>query len=121
MCRIHMKKIHSILVTAYLIGGLALIVSTPWAHLRGDILHGGGSTLMVETFHSAAEESSLLAHDALMRVESAAAARHLMLGILLFTLGGFLHAYETVRSQRSVRVTIKKRKPPTLFWLEMKL
>lgn len=117
----HMKNIHSLLVTAYLIGGLALMATTPWASLHGDILNSGGATLAVETLHGAAEESTILARNAVERAESAAASKQLMLGILIFTLGGFLHAYETVRSERPVRVTVKKRKPLTLFWMEMRI
>jgi hypothetical protein len=63
----------------------------------------------------------MLAHEAANAYASAAASRQLMLGVLLFTLGGFLHAYKILRDERPVRITVKKRKPMLLYWLEMKL
>ena len=121
-----MKKIHSLLVTAYLLGGLTLMATTPFADLRAQLLNSGGSTLLTlahdrqETLRGAADETMDLSDEAIAAAKSATAARQLMLGILLFTLGGFVHAYERLRSERPVRVTVKKRKPVTLFWLQMK-
>jgi hypothetical protein len=123
-----MKRIHSFLVASYLIGGLALIASTPFADLRGQVqTYNGGATLSVrasdagEALHGAADDGARLADEAAEAYASAAASRQLMLGVLLFTLGGMIHAYETLRSERPVRVTVKKRKPRTLFWLEMEI
>lgn len=125
---IHMKKIHSFLVTAYMLGGLALMATTPFVDLRGQVqTYNGGATLTVrathaeETLHGAAEDPTTLALEAANAYASAAASRQLMLGVLLFTLGGFLHAYQTLREERAVRITVKKRKPMLLYWLEMKL
>lgn len=117
-----MKKIHSILVTAYLIGGLALMATTPFADLRGQVqTYNGGATLSVKGLHGSADESVRLADEALDTAKSAAASRHLMLGILLFTFGGMVHAYQTAREERPVHITVKKRKPILMYWLEMKL
>lgn len=123
-----MKKIHSFLVTAYLLGGIALMASTPFADLRGQVqTYNGGATLTVRGTHAeemlrgAADESTDLAQKASDAYASAAASRQLMLGVLLFTLGGFLHAYQVLREERPVRITVKKRKPLLLYWLEMKL
>jgi hypothetical protein len=125
---IHMKKIHSFLVTAYMLGGLALMATTPFADLRGQVqTYNGGSTLSVrgthaeETLHGAPEDPTVLAHEAANAYASAAASRQLMLGVLLFTLGGMIHAYEVLRSERPVHITVKKRKPMMLFWLKMKV
>jgi len=122
-----MKKIHSFLVTAYMLGGLALMASTPFADLRGQVqTYNGGATLTVraletETLRGAADESVALAQDTSDAYASAAASRQLMLGVLLFTLGGFLHAYQVLRDERPVHITVKKRKPMLLYWLEMKV
>ena len=124
-----MKKIHSFLVTAYMLGGLALIAATPWSCLQGMLVNSGGASLAVqsaqtdgvEVLRGSAGDQAALDAEATKAMERAAASRQLMLGILLFTLGGFLHAYERLRSERPVRVTVKKRKPLTLFWLEMKV
>jgi hypothetical protein len=125
---IHMKKIHSFLVTAYMLGGLALMATTPFADLRGQVqTYNGGATLSVrathaeETLRGAAEDPAMLADETNAAYKSAAASRQLMLGVLLFTLGGMVHAYEVVRSERRVKITVKKRKPMTLFWLQMKI
>ncbi len=125
---IHMKKIHSFLVTAYMLGGLALMATTPFADLRGQVqTYNGGATLSVrathaeETLRGAAEDPATLAQETNAAYKSAAASRQLMLGILLFTLGGMVHAYEVVRSERPVHITVKKRKPTMLFWLKMKV
>ncbi len=121
-----MKKIHTFLVTAYLLGGLCIMASTPWMSLQGMLLNSGGATLAVESMqaealHASADEAAMLAEDVVTATNRASASRQLMFGILLFTLGGFLHAYEQVRSERPVKITVKKRKPMTLFWLEMKV
>lgn len=124
----HMKKIHSFLVAAYMLGGLALMATTPFADLRGQVqTFNGGAMLSVrathgeEMLHGAAEDPTALAEEADAAYKSAAAARQLMLGVLLFTLGGMVHAYEVVRSERPVKITVKKRKPALLYWLEMKV
>ncbi len=121
-----MKKLHTFLVTAYLLGGLCVMASTPWMSLQGMLLNSGGATLAVEGLHAealrgSAEEAAALAEDVVTAAQRASASRQLMFGILLFTLGGFMHAYEQVRSERPVKITVKKRKPMTLFWLEMKV
>ena len=125
-----MKKLHSLLVTAYLLGGLTLMATTPFADLRAEILNSGGSTLLHVAYedddreavlHGAADDAVALADEALAAAKSATAARQLMLGILVFVLGGFVHAYERLRSERPVRITVKKKKPVTLFWLQMKI
>ncbi len=125
---IHMKKIHSFLVAAYMLGGLALMATTPFADLRGQVqMFNGGAMLSVratngtETLHGAAEDPAALAEEANAAYKSAAASRQLMLGVLLFTLGGFMHAYQVLRDERPVRITVKKRKPTLLYWLEMKV
>ncbi len=116
-----MHKLHSFLVTAYLVGGLTLMATTPWADLTAALSHGG-ATLAVETLHgAAADESAMLADEAIARTKSAAASRQLMFGILLLTLGGFMHVYERTRSERPVHISIKKKKPTLLYWLEMKV
>ena len=119
-----MKKIHSFLVAAYMLGGIALMVAATGSRLSGDILNSGGATLAVhatagEALRGAADEPTRLAQEAVDAYESAAASRQLMLGVLLFTLGGFLHAYQTLREERPVRITARKKKPLTLFWIEM--
>lgn len=122
-----MQKIHTLLVTAYLIGGLALMISTPWTALRGDIVNSGGAVLDVQgmttetTLHGSADASMQLAQEAVAAAKSAAASRQLMLGVLLFTLGGFLHAYHTVRSERPVHITVKPKKREMLYLLEMRI
>lgn len=123
-----MKKIHALLVTAYLIGGLTLITTTPFSDLRGQLLvNSGGATLYSigaandEILHGAANDPTVLSQAVTDAYASARASRQLMLGVLLFTLGGFMHAYGELRSERPVRITVKKRKPTMLFWLEMKL
>lgn len=113
------RRVHTILVTAYLIGGIALMATAPWQHLTGMLSHGG-STLM-EQLHGSADVSATLAQEALTEAEKASASRQLLLGILLFTFGGFVHAYQRVRDERPVHITVKKRKPQLLYWLEMKL
>lgn len=113
------RRLHTVLVTAYLLGGLALMATTPWQHLTGMLSHGG-STLM-EQMHGSADMSATLAGEALAEAEQAAASRQLMLGILLFSFGGFVHAYQRLRDERPVKITVKKRKPALLYWLEMKL
>lgn len=119
-----MLKLHSFLVATYMIAGLALMATTPFVDLRGTLVNGGGATLAVqatgvnETLHGSAEAMAL-AEEAVKSAKSAMASRQLMLGILLFTLGGFVHAYERVRSERPVHITVKKREPRTLFWIEM--
>lgn len=123
-----MKKIHTFLVTAYMVVGLTLMAATPFADLRGQLMvNSGGATLYSleadadETLHGAADDPATLDRAAADAYASAAASRQLMLGVLLFTLGGFLHLYQTLREERPVRVTVKKRKPTMLFWLEMKI
>jgi len=113
------RSLHAALVTAYLVGGLLLMATTPWQHLAGMLSHGG-STLM-EQLHGSADVSATLAEEALSEAEKAAASRQLMLGILLFTFGGFVHAYQRLRDERPVKITVKKRKPQLLYWLEMRL
>lgn len=121
-----MKKIHTFLVTAYMLGGLALMASTPYADVRGQLLrNSGGATVFTaashEPLHGAADEGMALADEAAKAYASAKASRQLMLGVLLFTLGGFVHAYQVLREERPVRITVKKKKPLTLFWLQMKI
>lgn len=122
-----MKKLHTFLVTAYMLGGLALMATTPFADLRGQVqTYNGGATLSVRASHAeeslhGAADGTALAEEANDAYKSAAASRQLMLGVLLFTLGGMVHAYEVVRSERPVRITVKKRKPTMLFWLKMKV
>lgn len=121
----HMKRLHTLLVTAYLVLGLTLIVTTPFGNLRGQLVtHGGGAVLMKmstdETLHSAAD-ATVLQTDVTLAYARAAAARQLMLGILIFTLGGFIHAYQVLREERPVHITVKKRRQQLLYWLEMKV
>lgn len=127
-----LHRIHTLLVTAYLIAGLALIASTPFADLRGQLLNSGGSTLIelvhdqgqnrpTDIMHGAANDATELSDEALAQMRSAVAAKQLMFGILLFTLGGFIHAYERFRHERPVHITVKKRKPMLLYWYQMKL
>lgn len=120
-------KLHTTLVTAYLIAGLALMATTPWLDVRGQLLNSGGATLMEmshdqnnDVLHGAAKDGMDLSEEALMASRRANAGRQLVLGVLLFTLGGFMHAYGRVRNERPVRVTVKKKHSPrTLFWVQM--
>lgn len=123
-----MHRVHTVLVTAYLLGGLVIMASTPWMDLRGQLLSSGGSTLIDQTYdrersmlHGAADEAVALSDEAIAQMRSAVAAKQLMFGILLFTLGGFIHTYQRLRSERPVHITVKKKKPMLLYWLEMKL
>lgn len=117
-----MSKIHSALVTAYLLGGLTLMATTPWSSLTGMLSNSGGATLQIEALHgSAGDESMVLTRAAVQSAERANASRQLMLGILMFTLGGFVHAYAVSRNERPVKITAKKRKQKLLYWLEMRI
>ncbi len=121
----HMKRLHRSLVTTYLALGLALMVTTPFSDLRGQLVtHGGGALLT--TLHSAenlhgAADAVTLQKDVTDAYARAAASRQLMLGILIFTLGGFIHVYQVLREERPVHITVKKRKQQLLYWLEMKV
>ncbi len=122
-----MHRIHTLLVTAYLLGGLALMATTPFIHLRGQLLNSGGSTLLElahdrsqDMLHGAAADVPTLSDEAAMAARRANAGKQLVLGVLLFTLGGFMHAYGRVRYERPVKVTVKKKASPrTLFWVQM--
>ncbi len=123
-----MHRVHTVLVTAYLLGGLVIMASTPWTDIRGQLLNSGGSTVMElahdraqNVLHGAANDAVMLSDEAVAQMRSAVAAKQLMFGILLFTLGGFIHAYERLRNERPVHITVKKKKPMLLYWLEMKL
>ncbi len=115
-----MKKIHTFLVTAYLFGGLLLMAQASFGDVHALILNSGGATLAVETLHGAADQTTLSA-EAAMAMESAAAAHQFVFGLLLFMFGGFVHAYAVLRSERSVHISVKEKKPERLFWLEMKI
>ncbi len=120
-----MRRIHTLLVTTYLIAGIALMAHAVTTHVQGNILNSGGATLAVQTsdgspLHGAADKEALM-QGAIDAARRATAANQLMLGVLLFTLGGFLHAYQVVRDERPVHITVKKRKPELLYWLEMKI
>ena len=113
-----MRRVHNILVATYMLAGIALMSQSTISHLEGTVLNSGGATLT--TLHGAAENMAL-AHEAARAMESALAARNLALGVLLFALGGFMHAYQVVRDERPVHITVKKKKPMLLYWLEMKI
>ena len=122
-----MRRIHTLLVTAYLVGGIALMATTPWIHVRGQLLNSGGSTLMGlahdgghDTLHGAADDGMTPSEEAFAAARRANAGKQWALGVLLFTLGGFMHAYGRVRYERPVKVTAKKKASPrTLFWVQM--
>lgn len=111
-----MHRLHSVLVSTYLLGGLALMATTSWPSLAG-MLTAPGATISMD----AAASSDMLAAAAVQEAMQANAALQLMLGILLFTLGGFVHAYAVLRSERPVHITIKPRRSRILYWLEMKI
>lgn len=101
-----MHKLHSLLVTTYLIAGLALMGTADWPALTG---------MVVDTTLQTAPEAA----------KTAAASMQLFLGVALFTLGGFVHAYAVSRNERNVPVrgvtTPKTLREKTVFWLEMKV
>ena len=119
-----MHRIHTLLVTAYLLGGIALMATTPFTYLQGQVLSSGGSTIVEATkepLHEAAISDIHASDDVAVAARRANAGRQLVLGVLLFTLGGFVHAYGRVRYERPVHITVKKKKPRTLFWVQMKV
>lgn len=121
-----MKRLHTLLVTAYLVLGLTLIVTTSFGDLRGQLItHGGGSLVInsdtQETLRGSADVVPPSTDDVNSAYARAAAARQLMLGVLIFTLGGFIHLYQVLREERPVRITVKKRRQQLLYWLEMRV
>ena len=116
-----MHTVHKLLVTAYLVTGLTMTALTPWSHLAGSILSSGGATLQVETLHGAAADETTMLPDPFEAMQRARAAKQLMIGVLLFTLGGFVHAYAVLRSERPVHITVIKKKPRLLYWLTIKM
>lgn len=109
-----MKKLHSALVSAYMLGGLTIMATAEWSVLLG-MASSPGSTLA--GLHPAAGLAEIAVHEA----TQANASMQLMFGILLFTLGGFMHAFYLLRHERPVHVTVKPKKARTLFWLEMRI
>ncbi len=119
-----MHKIHSLLVSAYLIVGLTLTATTQWSALQGSILTQNGSTLLEvqETLHGAAEQQIVLAEAATQAAARASASKQLALGMLFIVLGGFVHAYAVTQYERRVPIhVVPKKKPRTLFWIEMRV
>lgn len=79
-----------------------------------------GATMMSEPFHTAAPTEP---------TDTDSAGRLLGLSIFVILFGGFLHALYTLRDEKPVHITIKKKvkakKEPVLserwFWMEIKV
>ncbi len=116
-----------------LLTGIALSFHGEWETLQSNV-SGGGATL----FTALAGDESLHGAAVVQQYASAAAAKELVLGLLLILMGFMAHALLASHHERRVRVTavdpdegplqgkpatppLSPEKKPQWFWVEMKI